>query len=482
MFSFASSGQRAFLSHAALLAVAAYLLAVPWAGVAVRSWSGHDVARLAQMLLGLVCALALALTMSPHHRPAKLAMAQPWAKGLAALAVLAAAAVSWAPVPAMAGRELALWLGLMAMAAVVATGAAREDTALRLLNVAAVATTLYSALVVLIALTVLASGAALSRPDLFTGYDNLRFFNHVQTVALPLSLAAALHPGNSVLMRRIAQLALVLGGLLLFVSAGRGTFLALLGGIGALGLVLGRRAWPVVTPLMAALALGGLLFTLLFVLLPATTATADVPLPDYDTRRLGSDQARLYLWQVAWQHIQAHPGLGVGPMHYAHMPNAKAAHPHNLPLQLAAEWGLPFALLSIALTGAAMVGFVKRLRGQARGASAVHTGAALFLGCVAVLVDSLVSGNFVMPVSQVWIAVLAGLGVAWCRAQGPGSHTTSPSPWVQRVVPALLLASQVWLLAHTWPEVSQLPAHLQGVVNQFPNVGMQPRFWSIGRF
>jgi O-antigen ligase len=37
--------------------------------------------------------------------------------------------------------------------------------------------------------------------------------------------------------------------------------------------------------------------------------------------------ARGYLWQLAWRDWVQAPWLGLGPMHYAHVPNIEAAHP-----------------------------------------------------------------------------------------------------------------------------------------------------------
>jgi hypothetical protein len=169
-------------------------------------------------------------------------------------------------------------------------------------------------------------------------------------------------------------------------------------------------------------------------------------------------------------------------MHYAHMPNAKAAHPHNLPLQLAAEWGLPFATLCAAGVGVALVGFMRRLSRLRPDAEALRTGTPLFLGCVAVLADGMVSGNFVMPVSQIWIAVLVGFSVAWCRAQGGERLSPAGRPWHRRALLVALLMSQVWLLANTWPEASRLTEHLRRTMDSFTTERLQPRFWSVGRF
>jgi O-antigen ligase len=460
------------VAHAALLAIALYLVAVPLASVGIERWSGHDLARAAQVALGLACALACVGQPPPWPR---------WATApLAAGAALALAAVLMAPLPAMALRELALSLGLIAVVALIATVPGTARIGLRVVVV--VATALYVTVILLIVITVIASGSTPSRIDLFIGYDNLRFYNHVQTVAMPLTLAAAAWPGLPRAWRWMAAWAGVGNGVLLFVAAGRGTFIALVvAAVVVLGLV-GRRAWPVVRRLALVLAAGAALFALLFLVWPWWAHGTQPPMADYGAARLGSDQSRLYLWHAAWQQILQAPWLGVGPMHYAHIPNAKAAHPHNVVLQVAAEWGLPMALLCIATATGLFAKLIQAVRRQDLDPASGRVGMALALGCVAVAADGLVSGNFVMPVSQVWIAVLVGCSLAWWRQHGaahkPGVRSMLPG----RVAAVLVLVSQLWLVVQVAPEVLDLPAHLQQTMEHFPRESMQPRFWSIGRF
>ncbi|MBK9219843.1 MAG: O-antigen ligase family protein [Uliginosibacterium sp.] len=73
----------------------------------------------------------------------------------------------------------------------------------------------------------------------------------------------------------------------------------------------------------------------------------------------GSNGQRLYDWHAAWLAIQASPWWGEGPGSFyklsidamaktgqAHF-SKFAEHAHNLPLQLAAEYGVPVALLAV---------------------------------------------------------------------------------------------------------------------------------------
>ena len=461
-------------------AVGVYLVAVPLVSVATPGLGGHDLARLAQIGVGGVCALALLARLarptsaSPLRGPGRL--------GLAALlvgAMLALAGIAGAPSPAMAGRETTLFLGLWAIAATVVEAGGRGC------GLSAIAATAsYAVVVMAIALVATLGGGVFDRLSLFVGYDNHRFYNHVQTAALPMVAAALFLPGLPRLARLGGMVGLGGGFALLFASAGRGTALALVAATALTWAAVGRPAWPVVRAMAAASAAGLALFALVFLCLPALASGGAPPMADYAASRMSSDQARGYLWQVALDQIRAAPWLGIGPMHAAHWPNLKAAHPHNVYLQVAAEWGLPMASLLLAAIATGLVRLRRCLRSATRD---VPVGVALTIGCVAVLVDGLVSGNFVMPVSQVWIAVLAGWTVAWCHANRgasghPGAGFTVRTRWVGAAAALLTLVSHLWLAASIAPEVEDLGAHLSQAREAFPSERTQPRFWSQGRF
>lgn len=452
--------------------LAAFLLSMPHVAVHVAGWTGHDLARAAEMPMMLLCALACA-TGPMRLRPTHTA----W---LAMGGLLAGASVTLAPRPDMALRELALFVGMAVIAGCVA---AQRDGGVGVLRAAAAGLALYAVATLLVAVAAVLAAPAPSRMDMFAGYDNPRFLSHVLTPALPIALALRLDPGSTPAWRRLADLALWAGAALVFIAAGRATMLALAAGTVMALMLLGRRAWPAAGRLLTALACGALLFTLLFVVLPDLLHGQPAPAADYAAARLGSDEARGYLWRTAWAQIQAAPWLGIGPMHQAHLPNVKAAHSHNIVLQIAAEWGLPMALLLAGAGGAALVAFGRRLRRQAEDAPRARQGIALGVGLVAVGVDSMASGNFVMPMSQVWIAVLAGLALGWWRQGAASADDVAASPgrvsrWPQILALGLLVLAFVPALRET----RGLPQRMVDQQALHPTERIQPRFWSSGRF
>jgi hypothetical protein len=99
---------------------------------------------------------------------------------------------------------------------------------------------------------------------------------------------------------------------------------------------------------------------------------------------------------------------------------------------------------------------------------------------VAVLVDSLFSGNFVMPMSQLWIALLGGWMLAWWRHL-PG-RASVPAPWLGRPAVVILVTVQIWLAFSIAPEVRRWPQPLDEAIERYPNELLNPRFWTHGWF
>ena len=170
-------------------------------------------------------------------------------------------------------------------------------------------------------------------------------------------------------------------------------------------------------------------------------------------------------------------------MHYAHFPNPKAAHPHNIYLQVAAEWGVPMLVLLLALASRALWRLARTIRGVPDGLARAE-GSGLLIAFLAILADGFVSGNFVMPVAQMWIVLCCAWTMAWTRLNGPPVTTAAPaSVWWPRLAAVALLASQLWLVMDVWPEATHLQAHFAHVRSHLAHGARpSPRFWSDGWF
>jgi putative inorganic carbon (HCO3(-)) transporter len=460
------------------VAVAAYLLLIPLLAVMTERIGGHDVARVAQLGLGLVCALVLALDAGRHSVRA----GATYAALLGLIALLALASTLQSPDRVMAARELAVFAGMIAIALVVAR---LRDAVLTPSRITSIASAAYVAVVLLIIGMTYLGGQRLNRAELFIGYDSYRFFNHVQSAALPLTiLALTVAPHRSWLLW-VSWLSAIGGFALLFAVTGRGTLVGIAAGALAIGALFGRASFPILKKLALAATLGLVAFAFLFWLLPVATGVPSGLNETYYRNRVVSDESRFLLWRIAVAYAEQSPWLGIGPMHYAHYLNSKAAHPHNIYLQIAAEWGLPMLLVLLGLGGHALHKMALAIR-RCPDSRQRDCGTGLFLASVAIVVDGLFSGNFVMPASQVWIAFTFGWAIAWVASQR-GAGQPAPAEGVRpislgMIAAPLLLASQVWLTWNVWPEIQQLDEHVKQAMARAPNPKTNPRFWSHGWF
>ena len=286
-------------------------------------------------------------------------------------------------------------------------------------------------------------------------------------------------------MKRAAWVASAGGFAMLFATMGRGTLVGI-----AMAAIVGTitfrgAALPMMRTLVIAAAAGAVYFVFLFFVLPLIVGVVPAAHADFYGAREGSSQTRFMLWGIALDHVRNAPWLGIGPMHYAHYPTGVASHPHNIYLQVAAEFGIPALLLTVVLAVLAARRFSTLIR-ACRDPEQRLCGVGLYLACIAVAIDGLFSGNFVMPVSQMWIAFTLGWSLAWMRDQGVSFSKQAPSAvrasrgW--RLPMVVLLALQLWLVVNIWPEAIRLEPYLHVTMNRFPSSKMHPRFWSHGWF
>lgn len=457
------------LDLAAAVGVAAWLLAVPLGLPLLHTPATvHDVARALQIALMAVCALAALPALAGAR----------WRWPVVLLLLAATAATLQADRLDMAWREAATYLGLLAVAVAVAQALSQPGPSTLLRWAIVAATGLYALAVLAVALLAGAADAPLQHTELIFGYANRRHFNHVQTVAVLLCLLIAAGDDDPRL-HRAAALAAAVSLALLALTLGRATILA--GAASLLAAAWASRSTRLLRTAAACAVAGLLLYLAVFQLWPAIWGHAAAESVDQAAGRLASDQSRGALWAWALAAWREAPWTGIGPMHLAQRFNGIVAHPHNLPLQWLAEWGPLCLLLALAL----FAGFVRRLWRAARASPQAAGGLALML---AIAVDSLFSGNAVMPVSQVWIAVAAGW--AWqALAQHEGAAVPAVAPVSQprqaalRWLAALALMAQPVALAvvtaQDWPG---LPERLEALAERFPGEQRSPRFWSNGWF
>jgi putative inorganic carbon (HCO3(-)) transporter len=320
-------------------------------------------------------------------------------------------------------------------------------------------------------------GDPLNAWELFHGFSNVRFFGQFQSMTLPL-LALLVYYSKSTLQRTTSFALLACWWMLAFVSGTRGTWLGMLVAAVLIGLTRWRtgRTWLRLQATASAIGLG--LYALLFYAVPYWTGNVEQlinRLPD-----ITGLSKREVIWEQAWKIIKQHPLLGVGPMHFAAVPNMVGAHPHNSILQLAAEWGIPAMLL---LVGFAVYGLI-------RFSAAIHRQSfsldrppmlqiALFAALVAASTQSLVDGVIVMPYTQTVLMLIAGwaLGVHLSATATLHTRQLPTATMVMLTVTAtLLLSTMVYV---TLPQIPELKKREDAYISQHGG-HLLPRFWRQG--
>jgi len=435
----------------------------------------YDERRLEQ--LGLLVLVAIVLMTSRRARMA-------WLGQLASMP-------AWMPVilgtlaarPATAFVDLALYVLLFVATTAVAAAFADMPDRMQRLTVAALLTGaslfLIDASARYLAARVAGSGAPPMPRDLLGRFSTVRFFSQWQTWTLPLigSASALLVPGGRPNRLVRAGVVIVAAGwwTLLFVSGTRGTLLG-----EAVAYVLVALLWAGVARgwLAQQLSLAG--FGLLIYLAAYVLSVADWGgfLASFGHVASLSDSGRREIWIAALALVREHPLLGVGPGHYAFVDGIRNAHPHNVVLQWACEWGLPSTCALVAVVGAGAARWLAFARYRlVKDPDAGRRGLVLALtaSLTAAAVHAQLSGIAVMPLSQVLGVVIVG----WCWGIVTSQRTVRvrrASPAAEALLVATVVAAGIAVGYGAWPSQGTAwfavrPAG-DGTLERF-----RPRFW-----
>lgn len=463
-----------------LVLLALSLAATPLASASV-ALQAHDFARMVQV--GLITAVAVLawFDLAMRRDSVRMHVSRGALGLLTLLTVLMAASVWHAQVLRTAMLEVGLLTSLAVLALATFMALEREDAFRWAAYIVLGSAALLSFAVVIRYVAGMVEGQ-LSLWWVVPGFSNYRFFNHVQSITVPLLVAALVWPGLPQRWRRVGLGLLALEFCWLLFTGGRATMLGLGAATATVAFLYRRQALAWLRTLAVGAALGLLLFVVFFVALPHFfDVKGDFSALDTVQRTAGETaQTRRYLWTLAVDAVGESPWWGIGPQHFAHRPNVEAAHPHNIYLQLAADWGVPMlilVLMSAALGLRRLVGAVRH-SGQEAG-----WGVGLTAVAVAVAVDGFFSGNFVMPNSQMWMVFALALALVYVRRNRVVPNIVVSRQAFHRGVGATLIALTLTALWQgIWPEVLDVPAHVQRVQGQVANVVSNPRFWSHGWF
>ncbi|NNK52654.1 MAG: O-antigen ligase family protein [Xanthomonadales bacterium] len=326
-----------------------------------------------------------------------------------------------------------------------------------------------------------------------------RFYNQVQSWVVPVLVALPLLFSRYLMSFILCGLVLGLQWYIILMTGARGTFVSV-GAAIILALVLVPRirvrlaAWQA-----TGFVIGALVFSLVLLSFEAgknaekpegTAQTAKPSVIREADRGAGQGQisggessffkqsvgrpmthtsGRTWMWRSALEDVRDYPLAGIGPMNYACTSNKRIGHPHNFPLQLAAEWGVPVALaiagLFVFFCGYAVAGI--RNKRFDHPDDALLAGL-LLTGILAAALHACLSGVLVMPASQVTglltCGMLVGLFPTRAKKQRPVAR------W--RLLPGLLLAS--FLVALGTHELQTMKSRSELLE---PGASMWPRIW-----
>ena len=215
-----------------------------------------------------------------------------------------------------------------------------------------------------------------------------------------------------------AIIILVLFGLAL--TRSRGAWLAAGTGLLIVVVMEWRRRWPAKLAKRLALCLCGcgLLAMLAWV---SWILTGPLPILQSLANRpeFSSFVWRWRILQWTWAMAWDHPWWGVGPgafpvalTNYQRIPYVSGENPHNLYLQLAAEYGLPAAILGLTTVGVFLARIGKAIR-QTPDSKTIRWRSVILLGTItAFAMHSFVDLDWSFPAIAVTVATMIGLASA----------------------------------------------------------------------
>lgn len=441
----------------------------------------HDRQRIVQIVLLLVIAFLAASVWRQALLNTFLNFSTPVRYALGIGFALGGISVWFSALPRFGSLEWATFLLLLSVAFLLADQARHEkgqfDTwAMRWVLIVSVVILLRTMMGYLAAMI---EGLQLDTMALFlTSFSNRRVFGQVASMVIPLLAYPVLQRGTPRVQRWAIFVLLAAWWMLVLASGSRGAWLAL----GVTSVILSIFAWRNSMSWLRvqglALGAGAILFALLFVWLP-TWLGMDAALENRFSN-ITHLSNREELWSLAWNQIQSHPWLGIGPMHLASIPMEWGAHPHNAILQLGAEWGVPAALAFILTAIYGLMRLLLYLRHSPHSLLLICLTASLLSACV----QSMVDGVIVIPYTQIWVVFVAGWALGlYSRNAVPNYAVNNFSRVTCWGVSAIFLLTVTLLLSGIYPEVFNRVEATRSYIKKAISEGKQnlpPRYWAVG--
>ncbi|WP_425316426.1 O-antigen ligase family protein [Stutzerimonas chloritidismutans] len=371
-----------------------------FSSTSLQSWlpgyDWYDQQRLGQLIL-LLIACPLALSKPPNLSPKTILLIGIFFC-LGAISSISAKAPSWAL------KEWSIYAGLLLLS-FSSSSITRNQTTQNLVFMAITACgTVFAAMFYtyyIIALSVKIT--ALDPYLLVYGFDNPRFLGQFQILLIPILAGLSVERRSSISLSVFLLIILILQWSIAWSLAGRGFLLAVLLSSFSLLIIHKRKHFRLIITLAATALAGLLLFSACFIGIPALL---EIPHQQYDSLRVDLSK-RDTIWLLALNMTIESPWIGAGPMHFAAARSHIAAHPHQIFLQLLAEWGAP-----ATISAATVILYSFRKAISAVRASPAPMDAALWISLSGGLLLAQVDGVLVTPYTQGWLAILSGVALA----------------------------------------------------------------------
>ncbi len=392
------------------------------------------------------------------------------------LLVLALTSSLFAVSPAKALQEISLFVLLLAFGSLCAMLAHQSTQLINRLFVASIA---FGAVIFVVHfitsfLAAVSIGATFSWFSPFVSFGHVRFFSQYQAYTLPILSLPLIVFNLPLRWRIIAMLLLVCFWALHFLSGSRSVWVAIIVTTLFLLVFMRQRSSQWLKWQLFGLLLGGIVFWV-FDNLPVDNSQFGL---GSIAKRGIDDSGRLHLWQIAFDMIKDYPLLGVGPMHYAFTNFLIAAHPHNAVLQIAAEYGIPAALIACYLAFFLLRKAVIWCKTSTNNENQ-QINIALAASLVCGLTDSLFSGNIIMPQSQMLLFMMGGwlVGVNLKLALLDSRFEQSVSHWQHWVLSITVLAA----ITINIIDLNRYYTFTQDPAFSMPS-NPHPRFWTNGHW
>ncbi|WP_041408676.1 O-antigen ligase family protein [Shewanella sp. MR-4] len=235
---------------------------------------------------------------------------------------------------------------------------------------------------------------------LIYGYVNVRFFNQLQVMMVPLLLL----PFFSSELKRFSVMSLILISLhwmVLLQTEARGAMVSLISAMVLISFFLGadiRKS--LIAVVCRAILLGISLWLLFIVIIPILI------MGDNFAHLRGGSSGRLDLWMYVVNNISEHLLLGHGPMAFAWAENKPLphAHPHNSVMQLLYEYGVVVCMGTILWVGSYLANLLASLKQETN-----VNQLPIIMSLLTALIYSLFSGVVVMPFAQLLLVFVVSV-------------------------------------------------------------------------